>query len=115
MIQVSNVHQNTWDWGSTVDVIANNGEGIVEMSFNNSNPGVCFISNLSVIPSARRQGIATVLLEYCIDYCAKKHIFRIDLDSVKENFVVNMYHKYGFSDIEESDNTIQMYKLLNGI
>lgn len=115
MTQISNVHENTWDWGKTVDVIAENGEGIVEMSFNNSNPGVCFLSNLSVVPSKRRQGIATVLLEFCIDYCAKKHIFRIDLDSVKENFVVNMYRKYGFCDIKESDSVIQMYKLMNGV
>ena len=106
------VHENEWPWGKTVTFIYSDGVGTVDMSFEKNNPGVCYLSGLSVIPEHRRKGIALVLMEECINYCQKQGIFRMDLNSVMEDFVMNFYHKLGFVDIKESDGFMLMYKLL---
>lgn len=35
-------HHNTWPWGKTVKVIKSDGSAIVEMSFDDNQPGVCY-------------------------------------------------------------------------
>lgn len=92
------------------------------MSFDKDNPGVCYVSGLSVLPHYRRQGIGTYLVNQCIDYCLTDHlenhdnpIFRMDLNSVMEPFVLDFYHKLGFHDIKEEGGYMRMYKILAAI
>ena len=106
------VHENTWPWGQSLDFIADGGHGCVSVSFEKSNPGVAYISGLSVIPQYRRNGIATRLLKHCEDECKSRGIFRIDLNSVTEPFVVSFYEKHGFTKIREQDDLILMYKII---
>jgi len=106
------VHENTWPWGQTLDIIANGGYGCVTMSFEKANPGVAYISGLSVLPQYRRNGLATTLLKFCEDECRKRGIFRMDLNSVTESFVVSFYEKHGFTRIREQDDLILMYKMI---
>ena len=112
-------HHNEWPWGRTVTIITQDGAGTVEMSFGKDNPGVCYISNLSVLPHHRKQGLATYLIKECIDYCLTDNletrdnpIFRIDLDSVMNPFVLDFYHKLGFIDIKEDRGYIRMHKII---
>ena len=53
-----------------------------------------------------------MLMHCCIDYCKQRGVFRIDLNSVKESFVVDFYKKLGFSPLEEENGFIPMYKLI---
>jgi GNAT superfamily N-acetyltransferase len=112
-------HHNEWPWGRTVTIITQDGAGTVEMSFDKKNPGVCYISSLSVLPHYRKQGLATYLMKECIDYCLTEEletrdvpIFRIDLNSVMEPFVLDFYHKLGFIDIKEGGGYMRMYKII---
>lgn len=105
-------HHNVWPWGKTVRIIAENGGAIVDMSFEDSNPGVCFLSGLSVIPPLRRKGIAKHLMFACESYCREHGIFRIDLNSVLEDWVQEFYRKCGYVAIKEENGFMQMYKLL---
>ena len=112
-------HHNEWPWGRTVTIITQDGAGTVEMSFEKENPGVCYISSLSVLPHYRKQGLATNLMKECIDYCLTEEletrdvpIFRIDLNSVMEPFVLDFYHKLGFIDIKEDGGYMRMYKII---
>ena len=112
-------HHNEWPWGRTVTIITQDGIGTVELSFPKDNPGVCYVSGLSVLLPCRRQGIATYLMNECINYCLTDNlethdnpIFRIDLNSVMEPFVLNFYHKLGFIDIKEDGGYMQMYKII---
>ena len=105
-------HHNTWPWGETVTFIISDGAGTVDMSFDKGNPAVCYISGLSVIPEKRRQNLGLILMEECINYCQKRGIFRIDLNSVQEEWLMEFYHKLGFKDIEESEGFMRMYKML---
>lgn len=112
-------HHNEWPWGRIVTIITQEGAGIVEMSFEKDDPGVCYINGLSVLPHHRRQGLATYLMKECIDYCLIDNletwdnpIFRVDLNSVMEPFVLDFYHKLGFIDIKEDGGYIHMYKII---
>ena len=105
-------HHNTWPWGKTARVITSHASGIVEMTFEDNSPGVCYISGLSVIPPKRRRGIATRLMLACENYCRENGIFRLDLNSVMEDWVMEFYKKLGYVPIKEVDGFMQMYKLL---
>ena len=89
-----------------------NGAGLIDLTFENSEPGVCYISGLSVVPEKRKNGIATKLMAMAEKYCRSNNIFRLDLNSVEEPFVMNFYHKLGFKDIKEEDGFMRMYKIL---
>jgi hypothetical protein len=58
-------------------------------------------------------------MKECIDYCLTEEletrdvpIFRIDLNSVMEPFVLDFYHKLGFIDIKEDGGYMRMYKII---
>ena len=106
-------HHNTWPWGKTVRIIKSDGGAIVEMSFEDNNPGVCYLSGLSVIEPLRRRGIATHLMLACESYCREQGIFRIDLNSVLTSWVQDFYKKCGYTPIKEESGFMQMYKILN--
>lgn len=105
-------HTNYWNWGWSTHIIAEGGIACVTMSFDNDDPGVCFLSGLSVVPKHRRKGYATALMSFCEQMCKKNGIFRIDLRSVKVDFVLDFYHKIGYTSIRESDGVILMYKFI---
>ena len=105
-------HINHWPWGTTVSIVTSDGAGKVDLSFEKDNPGVCFLSGLSVIPEKRNQGIATRLLSDAIDSCRARWVFRIDLQAVKKDWLIEFYEKNGFSRCGERDDFIQMTKFL---
>lgn len=105
-------HHNTWPWGKTVHVVKSDGSGIVGMSFEDDNPGVCFLFGLSVIEPNRRRGIAKCLMLACESYCIEHGISRMELDSVLVDWVQDFYKKCGFVPIEEDGGLMRMYKNL---
>lgn len=106
------IHNNKWDWGESILIVACGGVGVVELFFEKKEPYVAYLSGLSVVPESRRSGIATILMEEAINICQKRGAFRLDLRSVKEQFVMDFYHKLGFVDIEEEEGLMRMYKML---
>ena len=108
------VHENSWPWGRTVSFVFPDGKAMVDMSFDDEDIGVCYISGLRVTKDVRRKGRARFLMLSCIDYCERAGIFRIDLKSVDEDFVIEFYHSLGFEDIKEQDGFVIMSKMLKG-
>lgn len=106
------IHTNTWSWGETVLLVGFDGLGVVELYFEKKDPYVAYLSGLSVVPEARRKGYATILMQCAEDICRNRDVFRIDLRAVKEQFVMDFYHKLGFVDIEEEEGLMGMYKTL---
>ena len=80
-------HHNIWPWGKTARVLKDDGCAIVEMSFEDINPGVCYLSGLSVIEPMRRKGLAKHLMLACESYCREQGIFRTNLKSVLTDWV----------------------------
>lgn len=106
------IHENKWPWGNTVNVISSRAEACVQLSFEDENPGVCFLSGLSVHTDFRRKGYATRLMRFCEKLCKERGIFRIDLCSVQTDYVLEFYKKLGYSPIKEENGFIKMYKML---
>lgn len=106
------IHTNKWKWGESVDIIMFDGAGFVSLSFDDSNPYVCYVAELSVTPKCRKRGYARILMQEAERICKERKIFRIDLNSITEPFVVDFYHKIGFKDIREEDGLVRMYKKL---
>lgn len=106
------LHTNNWDWGYSITIVGFEGLGIVELYFEKKDPYVAYLSGLSVVPEARRKGYATTLMMEAVNICQKKGMFRIDLRSRKEQFIMDFYHKLGFVDIEEEEGLMRMYKML---
>lgn len=107
------LHENIWPWGGwTAKIITPDASGMVMLTFDRANPGVAFLSELTVVPDMRRRGIGTALLEKAIEYCRAQAQFRIDLVTVTKDFVMEFYQKHGFDFAEERDGGIMMYKLL---
>ena len=107
-------HINDWHWGRSIEIVAEGCIGKVDMSFEKDNPGVCYLSGLSVLPKYRRHGVATELLSICERTCSQIGVFRIDLNSVKTDFVLEFYRKRGFVEVDERDGFVRMYKFLGG-
>lgn len=105
-------HTNNWCWGKSINIVAEGGIAVVTMSFDNDEPGVCFLSGLSVIPKHRRKGYATELMSVCEQVCKRMGIFRIDLRAVRVDFVIDFYKKLGIIPIREDDDVLRMYKFL---
>ena len=108
-------HHNTCPWGKSVRIIKSDGSAIVEMSFEDCNPGVCYLSGLSVIEPQRRKEIAKHLMYACESYCRENGIFRIDLNSVLIDWVQDFYKKCGYIPLKEENGFMPMYKLLEKI
>lgn len=106
------IHTNTWSWGESVLLVGFDGLGVVELYFEKKEPYVAYISGLSVVEPVRRKGYATILIQEAENICRERNVFRIDLRSVKEPFVMDFYHKLGFVDIEEEEGLMRMYKML---
>ena len=105
-------HHNDWPWGHTITLVTEDGGGIVELSFEDTQPGVAYLSGLSVAFEFRRKGYSKVLLDYAEKVCELKNIFRIDLSSSTEQFVLDMYHSRGFVDIKMDSEFMKMYKFV---
>lgn len=106
-------HHNIWPWGKTIKIIKSDGCAFVEMSFEDNQPGVCYLSGLSVIESQRRKGIAKHLMLACESYCREQGIFRIDLNSVLTDWIQDFYKKCGYISLKEENGFMQMYKFIN--
>lgn len=106
------IHENKWSWGTTMTLVIDSGSAMVDLSFEDLQPKVCYLSGLSVVQERRRQGFATILMKEAERICKELGVFRIDLSSVQTPFVMDFYHKLGYIDIKEVDDLMRMYKIL---
>lgn len=83
--------------------------GLVAAYFNDKENFAGFISNVSVLPEYSGKGIASVLLEHCNKYAAKKGFKEIKLEVSQENYpAIHLYKKSGYNEIEKKDNLVIM-------
>jgi ribosomal protein S18 acetylase RimI-like enzyme len=70
--------------------------GLVAVYCNDSER-CAFISNVSVLPEWQGQGIASKLVDRCIDYMRERNILRVDLEVDERNSAaISLYRKHGF-------------------
>lgn len=83
--------------------------------YNNTSEGTLFITNVSIVPDYNGKGIATRLLNNCINWALEKKIDSITLDVNAGNIpAIKFYTKQGFLKMGQNGSIWQMqYKLKN--
>lgn len=83
--------------------------GLIAAYFNDEKNRFAYISSVSTMPRYKGNGIASVLLQSCINY-ARSHAFRqvgLEVDSGNEH-ALGLYEKFGFSVVSRNLNTLTM-------
>ena len=107
-------HNNQWYWGESVDVICNNGAGMICVKFDNKSfPNTAYICDLSVVETKRRNRLGTALLTYALNLARSKGMTfaRLHVDS-KNIWLREWYQRLGFKELSRDENEIEMIKEL---
>ncbi len=106
-------HNNQWYWGEESTIVSIDGTSIVSVQFDNNYPTVAFIKGLSVHNSCRQNGIGTALLKLCDSVALEKGMKFIQLNvDKKQDWLVELYKKNGYSIIYEDEHEFTMWKQL---
>ena len=95
----------------------NNNElvGLIAAYFNDDIVKSCFITNVSVTKEFTGKGIASILLNNCIEYCTGNKCFEIYLEVYWNNIpAINFYKKFNFIQSDKKgDNLILKLDIKN--
>jgi ribosomal protein S18 acetylase RimI-like enzyme len=87
--------------------------GLIAAYFNIENKSG-FITNVSVLKELMGVGIASKLLQMCLEYATKKNYNEIKLEVFKDNIpAINFYKKYNFTQIDKKNDSLIMNHILN--
>lgn len=90
--------------------------GLVSAYLNDTKNLSCFINNVSVENNFNNKGIASSLLNMCINYASEYGFAQIVLWVSSNNTIaLHLYQKFEFFQNPISDNTISMIKTLKRI
>jgi ribosomal protein S18 acetylase RimI-like enzyme len=83
--------------------------GLVAAYFNDSKDWIGYISNVSVIRAYTGIGIASNLMQMCVNYAKLNKYKEIKLEVNKKNIVaLKLYEKNGFKETKEEECIIRM-------
>jgi ribosomal protein S18 acetylase RimI-like enzyme len=83
--------------------------GLIAAYFNDKINNVGYITTVSLISRYTGSGIASELMDICINYAKQNYFKAINLEVHKDNTkAINLYHKFGFLDYGNKDEFILM-------
>lgn len=87
--------------------------GLIATYFNDENK-FGFITSVSVAKEFMGAGIATKLLQMCLEYAIKNNYKEIKLEVFKDNIpAINFYKKYNFTQFATKDDSLIMNHILS--
>lgn len=87
--------------------------GLIATYFNEENK-FGFITSVSVTKDYMGEGIASKLLQLCLEYATNNNYKEIKLEVFKDNIpAINFYKKYNFTQFATKDDSIFMNHLLS--
>ena len=107
------IHNNRWYWGNTLTLISYDGMASVELQCDNKSPTIAFIKGLIVHDTCRNQGIGNKMLDACFSEAIKLNKLFLQLNVLKDSWLVGWYERKGFNIIYEDDNEYTMWKQLD--
>lgn len=85
--------------------------GLIAVYFNDKEYLTAFITNVSIEIKYAGKGIASKLMELCIDYAVKNNYKSILLEVAKNNDkAIKLYEKYDFKNLDVKQDLIIMKK-----
>lgn len=90
-------------WSGTILV------GLVAVYLNNEAKQSAYITNVSVLHTFLRLGIASRLLKDCVEYATEKNVKEIALEvNVENEPAINMYRKFNFIQVGDNNGFLKM-------
>lgn len=87
--------------------------GLVAAYFNSTETKAAYITSVSTIESYSGMGVASRLLDMCIEYGNLHKYFKIRLEVSEGNIsAIRLYKKYGFSEVGNVNDTLSMEKYI---
>ena len=107
------LHYNDWWWGFSENYIFEDGKGIIELQYDNDNPNVIFLKGLSVLETARYNGLGTQIMRFCDKVAMRKgkKILRLSVEN-DATHLFHWYKKLGYMEFEVNEKTTEMIKVL---
>lgn len=107
------IHANAWYWGMSIDILRNDGLGLIGIKFDDNYPTTAFLCDLTVYEHTRNQGMATGLMNKAFDVARqhKKVFAQLCVDKTNER-LVNWYKRWGFSILSKDEHEYTMIKAL---
>lgn len=107
-------HTNHWFWGTSVDIISNDGKGMVCVKFDKkTSPKTAYICDLSVFESSRNQGNGEILMQLAL---ATAHEYKMTFARLYVNkeqiWLKEWYERLGFKELSRDENELEMIKEL---
>lgn len=88
--------------------------GLVSVYLNDSQKKMAFISNVSIISTFAHKGIATRLLNECVQFTKDLQFGAVGLEvSLRNGRALSLYIKLGFKEIKQVDGIINLELKIN--
>ena len=88
--------------------------GLVATYFTDTSNGIAFVSDVSLLKEYQGQGIATILLNQCVDHARKNQFSEIRLEAGKNNTqAIALYTKLDFEEYGMQEDQLQLVLKLN--
>lgn len=106
-------HINTWYWGKSIDLVVDNGVGIVSIKFENEYPDTAYIDGLSVLEQFRHKGYGHNILKRCeeIAKANNRRFIKLDVEKASSN-LIKWYERLGYSTCYIGEHVYTMIKVI---
>lgn len=102
-----------WWWGKNLNIILENGLGVVELQFDDTMPNVAFVKGLIVDKRETRKGYARELMKLCHAYAKDNGKRWLQLSVNKDDrWIYEWYERLGFDVISVDEHEYNMMKAL---
>ena len=108
------VHSNSWYWGTSVDIVKDDGTAMVGVKFDEKSfPKTGYICGLSVVESSRKKGVGNDMIQLALAECRTQNMIfaRLYVDA-KNIWLKEWYERLGFKELSRDENEIEMIKEL---
>lgn len=90
------IHRNIWSWGRENTIVIADGRALCQLSVEDANASVAYLSNVIVLESARNCGLGNDLLEAAKEHAREMGAKMLWLWADPEQWVVEWYKRHGF-------------------
>ena len=90
------IHRNRWHWGRKHTIVANDGASLCQLSVEDDNPSVAWLSDVIVAGEYQQQGYGNELLSLAKMEARQMGAHMLCLWASPDGWVIDWYKRHGF-------------------